>query len=307
MPNAGAPASPPGPSSLAASGWTATTGPLAISGFPGPIRIALPTPALSDAAGNGWTGPSATILVSPWAPLDPGFAAPGTHRFVLAGHGPVELAAGTWTGRVAVEGGKPVAIEMTLTDVGAAGLRAATAALTIRRLASPAAGRDAVAPVLAATIAVTSLTVPEGWAPALDQTMTNASLSLRLRGAVTAGPAASALAAWRDAGGTIEIDSVDFAWPPMWANGNATLALDRDLQPELAGTFAMRGLAAAIDRAGSQGLVPPAAAITAKLALGLTATQGSDGAAENKLAVTVQDRVLSVGPVPLLNMPEVKW
>jgi hypothetical protein len=298
--------------SVAASGWTATTGPLSVSGFPGPIHIALPTPVLSDAAGNGWTGPPATILVSPWAPFDPGFAAPGAHRFVLAGHAPVALSAEALDGRIAVADGQPVAIEMTLTDAGAAGLKAAAATLTAHRLAPLPAGGDTVAPVLAATITLAGLTVPEGWAPVLDRTMTNASLSLRLRGAAphgsaTADPVASALAAWRDAGGTVEIDALDFAWPPLWANGNATLALDRDLQPELAGTFTMRGIAAAIDRAGAQGLVPPAAAITAKLTLGLTASQTSDGAAENKLAVTVQDRVLSVGPVPLLNMPEVKW
>lgn len=293
--------------SLAASGWTAATGPLSVSGFPGPIRIALPAPALTDSAGNGWSGPPTAIIVAPWAPVDPRFAAPGPHRFTLAGHAPVELSAEALTGRIAVEHGRPVALDLSLTRAGAAGLTVDTATLSAKRLAQPVASPDSVAPVLAATLTIAGLTVPEGWAPAMDRTLTNGSLSLRLRGAPSAGPLVPALAAWREAGGTVEIDALDFSWPPLWANGNATLALDRDLQPELAGTFTIRGLAAAIDRAGAQGLVPPAAAITAKIALGLTATTTNDGATENKLAVTVQDRMLSVGPVPLIVLPPVKW
>jgi hypothetical protein len=301
--------------SVAAKGWTVTTGDRTVSGFPGRIRIDLAAPEAHDAAGNAWSAPPSRLSISLFAPLEPGFDASGTHHVTVAGHAPIEVTADSVTGQIGVADGKPASLTVEGRHV-AAGETAAQAAgggvlvdalhLDLRRL-PPGGTNDATAPVVALVVGVEGLAPPEGIAPVLDRTIAAAHLALRLRGAIPPGPPNQALAAWRDAGGTLEIDSFDLDWPPIVAAGNATLALDKDLQPELAGTVTVRGLPVAIDRAVDLKLMKPGAAIAAKVVLGLAAKQGTDGQPENKVAITVQNRQLAVGPIKLLQVPAVVW
>lgn len=290
---------------VAKQGWTVTTGDLSVSGFPGVLRIGLPAPKAQGAAGNSWTGPTAVLEISPFAPLTPRFSAPGHHIFTLAGHAPVDIDAENLTGTVTAARGGPSAISIDARRVstGAIALDGFTA--EIHRL--DAKSDDPTAPVLAATAEIDRLGLPENALPVLDRTVSVAHLALRLRGTIPPGPPAQSLATWRDAGGTIEIDSLDLDWPPLAGAGNATLALDKDLQPELAGSVTVRGLPALIDRMVQLGEMKPGAAVAAKVVLGLAATENTDGMPENKVGVAIQNRVLSVGPARIVQLPEVAW
>jgi hypothetical protein len=291
--------------SQTASGWTISTGTVAVSGFPGKIHLTVAEPRARDAAGDEWAGPPLAILVWPFHPLDPGIEAPGTHRVTLAGRSPVEISAAPLVGHLTVERGKPVALSLAAGSL--AGLGMNLAGLTIE-LSRPNAQPDATEPPpLTAIVGIDRLTLPEELRQPLDRTIAAAHLAVRLKGALPKGPRIAALTAWRDGGGTLEIDSFDLSWPPLAAAGNATIALDRTLQPELAGTVALKGAIEAIDRAGASGMIDRDSATIAKLALRLATQRTEDGAKEARLAVTVQNRVLSVGPAPLLQMPEIEW
>ena len=52
-----------------------------------------------------------------------------------------------------------------------------------------------------------------------------------VKGAVPDGPLVQAIAAWRDAGGTIELDRLQLNWGGLGATATGTMALDQDLQP----------------------------------------------------------------------------
>jgi len=105
----------------------------------------------------------------------------------------------------------------------------------------------------------------------------------------------------------LDIDSLTLDWPPLVAAGNATLALDRNMQPELSGTVTLRGAGAALDRAAATGAIAPAAAALAKLALTALSKKAADGTLETEIPVTIQDRMLSLGPVPLAQLPAFDW
>jgi hypothetical protein len=208
-----------------------------------------------------------------------------------------------------VEHGKPVALSIVAGNLSGLGmtLDGLTADVSRPRL-EPTGASDTSNPVsLSALIGIDRLTLPEGVSLPLDRTVAAAHLALRVRGALPAGPPIPALTAWRDGGGTIEIDSLDLDWPPAAAVGNATIALDGALQPELAGTVKLRGASEVIDRAAAQRMMDRDAAKISKLALRLASKPTSNGESETKMAIGVQNRVLSVGPVPLLQVPEIEW
>jgi hypothetical protein len=289
----------------AGQGWTVTTGTVTVGGFPGALRIALPAPKAADAAGEAWIGPPVTLTVSPFAPLAPHFAASGRHVVALPGRRPLDLQADSLTGVLTIVHDIPAMLAVEARQIVAAPVILDGFTMTLRRL--EAGATDPTAPVLAATAEIDRLALPEGAVPMLDKIVSVAHLALRLRGAIPLSPPRQALAAWRDAGGTVEIDSADIDWPPVAGAGNATLALDGDLQPELAGTATLRGLPAMIDRMVELGTMEPGPAVAAKVVLGLASSEGSDGMPENKVAVTIQNRVLSLGPARILKLPEVKW
>jgi hypothetical protein len=292
--------------SAAASGWTISTGAVTVSGFPGALRLSLLEPMAADAAGNRWQGPPAAILVSPFEPLTPRFEAPGRHLIAMSGRAPIEITAESLGGRLAIEHGTPIGLWLAGTKL--AGLGMALEGLTLEAHRPPAPTAEGQIPIaLAATLGLDRLTVPETLRVPFGRTVVAAHLAIRLRGDLPKGATASALAEWRDGGGTLEIDSLDIGWPPMAAAGNATVALDKSLQPELAGTVTVRGGGGVIDRAGAAGMIKPEAAVVAKLALAAASKPAGDGAPEAKVAIGIQNRVLSVGSVPVLQLPEVTW
>ena len=290
---------------VGAAGWIVSTGTVNVSGFPGTLRLALYEPKAADAAGNGWAGPPMTLMVSPFDPLDPRFAVPGHQIVTLASHAPVEIEAATLEGQVTIRGHGPVAI--TLTGAKLASQDMTLEGLTLDARGSPPPAEGQIATPLVATIGIDRLTLPETLRLPLDRTVAAAHAAIRLRGTVPRGQPATALAAWRDGGGTVEIDSLDINWPPLVAAGNATVALDKDLQPELAGAMTMRGADKAIDRAAAAGMLTPNAATLGKLYVGAAGKPVADGTFEVTLPLSLQNRSLSVGPVPLVQLPEIEW
>jgi hypothetical protein len=95
---------------------------------------------------------------------------------------------------------------------------------------------------------------------------------------------------------------------PLKINTNGTLALDGKLQPIGALTANLEGFFETIDALKRLGVVKARNAITAKVVLGvLSRAPSGGGPAILNLALTAQNRYLYLGPVRLLELPEIKW
>jgi hypothetical protein len=141
----------------------------------------------------------------------------------------------------------------------------------------------------------------------LSRQVTSLRLEAQLLGNIGPGPLLQALAAWRDDGGTVKIDRLAVDWPPLGLSGNGTLALDRDMQPILASSCAIRGLFDALDGLVRASLIKDQDARVIKLVLGLLSRRAADGVQELTVPVTVENRTLYVGPAALLKVPALVW
>jgi hypothetical protein len=122
-----------------------------------------------------------------------------------------------------------------------------------------------------------------------------------LRGTWQDGPWALALAAWRDAGGTLDLQGFRLEWDGLAIDGDATWALDREMRPIGAGSFAILGLSSLIDALQRLGVLNARAAAGAKLAFSLLPSEGGKTA----VAVSAQDGRLFIGPLPVARLAPV--
>jgi hypothetical protein len=277
----------------AAQGWTVTTGPMTVSGFPFALRLTLPQPAAVDSLGNGWRGPPLTATLSPLNPTHAHLEAPGAHRLTAFGGAAVTVTVAQASADLAQGQGTAV-----LTHAETAGAVLDRLEIRFQRLGGASASL---------TVDAAGLHLPSAANPLLGPDIPAAHLDARLLGEVPNGPLPTALAGWRDQGGTLEVDALTFSWPPLWFSGKATFALDAEMQPLLAGTATARGLPQTMERLGDAGLVNPRDAMFAKLALAMVSRPGADGKPEVTVPVTIQNRRLSLGPVPLMDLPEIHW
>lgn len=197
------------------------------------------------------------------------------------------------------------AAAVDLADIAGEGATIGRISASLQRVASGRADHQTAS--WAVTASLDGLVLPEDPRLLLGHSLTTASLQARLMGELPTGTLQSALKAWRDDGGTLEVDALSFDWPPLQLTGKGTVALDRDMQPILASTSTVRGVFEAVDSLTVAGVIRQKDAGVAKLVLGLLMKPAADGRKELTVPLTVQNRTLSVGPVALLKVPEVVW
>jgi hypothetical protein len=133
-------------------------------------------------------------------------------------------------------------------------------------------------------------------------------LEAYVSGPLQPGRPSESLAAWRDAGGVLQIRHVAAQWGPLAVAAEGTLALDGGMQPLFAGTATVRGYGEAIDALAQAGLVAANQAAGAKITLAALAKPAEDGGPpEVKLPLTIQDGFLFVGPIKLAQLPRIIW
>ena len=114
--------------------------------------------------------------------------------------------------------------------------------------------------------------------------------------------------AWRDGGGSVQLQRVSADWGPLHVSGSATLALDDQLQPMGAGISHLAGYGATLDALAAGGTLSRSAATAAKAVLSLLANAPADDeAADVEVPLTLQYRTLSMRQVPLVRLPEIDW
>ncbi|WP_374446538.1 DUF2125 domain-containing protein [Stella sp.] len=297
---------------MAADGVRVAHGPASVSGFPFAFRLSLPEPRIARAASYPafrWSGDGLTATARPWRLAEWELAVPAPSR--------LELAAGRerWQGTVASGDGAFVADARGGTLVldlrGIVGVERDPLSIGALRLrVAPDAARPAA---LAASVTAASVRLPAGVDAPLGREISVVAGKAALVERIPDLPPAAALAAWRRAGGTLDVEHFRIVWGEARVEGAFTAALDRDLQPILAGTAELAGHDAAIDAlvgAGQLGRME-AFGIRALLAAVARPAASGDGAVV-AAQFSVQDGRVSAGPVGtaplrLFSLPRIAW
>jgi hypothetical protein len=144
---------------------------------------------------------------------------------------------------------------------------------------------------------------PPGFSGAID----DLGFGVTLMGAFPSGPLRQAAAAWRDDGGTIELDHLHVHWGDMSINGSGTLALDNNLQPVGGFSGGVAGFDQLLNALVASGRVKASDARVARLALAMLAKAGADGRPEIATSLTIQNGEMYLGPAKLGPAPRIDW
>jgi hypothetical protein len=306
------------------NGLQASHGPLRTEGFPGRIVVTVPSVAIGAPVTNGgWTWRAESVAVSTWPwrwqTLDLDLA--GTHQIaglMTAPGVPLWIATPDADATVVLDGTgaardvrvSSTQIAVSLDQAGATLLRLGSVAARVARL-TPAEPPSSQSPTLPATgrveLDIREATLPPGLPVPLQPAFARAMLIAEVTGPWSSGLLPHVLEGWRQAGGTLEVREALLDWPPLRVTGSGTFALDNQLQP--LGSFALKlqGGAEAIDTMVSGGAIGETEASIGRLALALLGRIGDSGAQELAMSLTVQNRQLTMGPLPLAEVPPITW
>jgi hypothetical protein len=157
------------------------------------------------------------------------------------------------------------------------------------------------------TLDVRGMALPSGTRLLTEDAVETLSFDATLKGPMPLAPLKDALAAWRDAGGVVDVNRFAFSQGPLGVTGNATLALDAALQPEGAGTITATGLSEALEILIRDGVIPADRALIARTTTKALEKPGLDGRLQATVGLSLQNRTVSFGPVPLFALQPIAW
>lgn len=296
-------------------GWDRTQ----VGGFPFALRVTIENPIFGQSRIEPGYEARAPLLVGearPWA-LGQWHIAAAQGATLAIEPGPerpaVNLAAASLDGTVVPERDSDAAMNAG-TDVTLAADRLTVSGQTsiaIARASASARIPDrAVASHLqtwlSTSFALDGVVLPVA-VPPLGDTAERIAASVAIKGTVPPGARRQALAAWRDDGGTLELESFALAWGKLAVDAKGTVALDAALQPVGALTAAIRGYGEIIDALVAAGNLKAGDAAMVKVGLGLLAKPASDGQYQLDAPLTLQNGQVYLGPVRLARMPTFVW
>jgi hypothetical protein len=167
----------------------------------------------------------------------------------------------------------------------------------------PAGDQRPTAPgQIEAALEAENVSLPAPWSSSLGQKLDHAAIVLKLTGKLDTDAGRAGIAAWRDGGGTVEVERVDLRWGRLDATGDGTLALDERMRPMGAFGLHVAGWEAGIDAAVADGRIPKRAGDTARTALGLLSLGAKDAQGRLTIPVTLQNGAVLLGPVPVAEL-----
>jgi hypothetical protein len=162
-------------------------------------------------------------------------------------------------------------------------------------------------PLARVALDLRGLALPPGTRLVTEDTVEALSFDATIKGPMPLAPLKDALVAWRDAGGAVELNGFAFTQGPLAVTGNATLALDAELQPEGAGTITTAGLSEALEILIRDGLIPADRALIARTTAKALEKPRPDGRLQATVGLSLQNRAVSFGPVPLFALQPIVW
>jgi hypothetical protein len=283
-----------------------------VAGYPLSFRLELTDVALKNAATNPPAevhAPTLTASIRPWNFHDVWLSAPDG---LNAAFGPdaaplARLSAEHGSGALTVADDGGTTIWLSLYQAKAS----AEVALAARNVhawimlpsGTPATHQD---PGLAFAVDAHDLSLPAA-PPGFSPTIDDLGFGLTMMGAFPAGPLRQAAVAWRDSGGTVELDQLHLRWGDMEISGSGTLALDNDLQPIGGFSGGVSGFDQLLSALVAAGRVKASDARVARVALAMLAKAGPDGRPEIATSLTIQNGEMYLGPAKLGRAPRIDW
>ena len=284
-----------------------------VSGYPAAFRVDLGSAAFRDGAitpSPEFHVPVLSGTARPWDFADWRLAAPDgfTADFAAAGGSkPPTLTAQTADGVVSIEPEGGWTLWLTLRNTTVAGaapvlVGSANATLTV----PPRPSRGHPDPMMALAVEANQIKLPAAIAP-LGDTIDELDFAATEKGAIRGGKLADAVAAWRDAGGSIELDNLRLKWGALGATATGTIALDQELQPTAGFSGAIQGYDQILTALVQNGQMRDSDAGLARIALTLFAKAGPDGKPEIRTAFRIQNGQMFLGPAKLGRLPRITW
>jgi hypothetical protein len=288
-----------------------------LDGFPMWFRIQVDKPMVARPHAHSpwrWEGPPVRMRMSPFAPRGRSLF-PGKHRLDITLFGnPVTLAIEARDAEARYRGRSNSALYAVLGDTLSVGVNGQPP-LTIGNLDFEVTRlrgvTDHLKPSAQFSFEIDNVALPQG---SLPQQFRQRPIDLAVLQGQVLGPFTpdfnrAAAAAWRDTGGTVEIESLDLRWGPLKLVAVGTMALDENLQPLAALTATISGFNETIDALAGTGVLQKNEADSAKTLLGLLAKPPRllGGPPEITVPVTIQNQRLSLGPVALMTLPLIEW
>lgn len=284
-----------------------------VSGYPIAFRVELDSAKLRDDAMV--PAPELRIasllgIARPWDFAHWQLAAQDGFSAALAGAGkraPVQVTSKAAQGVVTIEpeGGWKLWLRLRDVEIKSAG-RVGISSADSWIIIPSRPPRGPTDPALGLAVDARQVELPVAIGP-LGDTIDELDLGITLRGAIPGGRLAEAAAAWRDAGGTIELDNLRLVWGGLGATATGTLALDRELQPIGGFSGAIRGYDRILTALVESGQMRATDAGLARIALTMLARPGPDGKPELKTGFRIQDGQMSLGPARLGKAPHITW
>jgi hypothetical protein len=300
----------------ASRGHAIEHGPLALSGFPGPIKLAIDAPHYASAkTGWQWSAERATLEMRPWdwwtyrldifgrqtlaLPFEgvpPQLSGEAASTFVIAkvdGRGRVTQAALTVDG-------------LRLGDAENELVSAATIRATAHVRGTGAVPHDEAA--LDLWLQAKSLTLGPPVQSPLGPRLDEVNLSASVKGALPDTLRRESVDGWRRDGGTVELTHFHIAWGALELNATGTMALDEMLRPLGAVSAEIKGYGETLSALEAAQVVPPKAAAGSRLALDLLSRpDGADGRRVVTIPVSAQNGALYLGPIRLVRLEPIPF
>ena len=286
---------------------------LRITGFPETFRIELTAASLHDDAltpSPELRIPTVSATARPWDFADwrlaarEGFSASiaASHRHTAA-----KLSVQTAEGVVSIaqEGGWNLWLKARNASLEAVS-RVLVNSADGWVIAPPEPARQHSEPLLTLAVSARQVTLPVGIEPFGD-VIDEFDLGATVRGAIPNGRLPEALAAWRDAGGTIELDNLRLRWGPIDATASGTMTLDQELQPIGAFSGGIEGYDQILTMLVQRGQLRAGDASLARIALNMLAKAGADGKPQIRTAFTIRNGQMFLGPARLGKAPRLTW
>ena len=286
---------------------------LRVRGFPVSFRVELEAATLRDNAltpSPEFLAPAVSGTARPWDFADWRLVAREGFTADIRGSGeraPANLTVRSADGVVSIppEGGWKLwlrAQDASLSAVSRVLVNSADAWITV----PPKPPRLHSEPQLTLAVHTRQLALPVGFEP-LGGTIDELDFGATVKGGIANGRLPEALAAWRDAGGTIELDKLYLKWGALDATASGTVALDQELQPIAAFSGGVQGYDQILTALVQRGQMRAGDAGLARIALTMLAKSGADGKPEIRTAFTIQNGQMFLGPAKLGKVPRVTW
>jgi hypothetical protein len=284
-----------------------------VSGYPVAFRVDLDSAALRDGAvtpSPEFHIPALSGTARPWDLADWQIAAPEGFTAELAAarrSSPAKLISRTADGLTSIESDGGWKLWLDLKDVtveASAQIRVSSARTTVNVPPRPPRGDNE--PAIGLAVDASQINLPLAVGP-LGDTVDELDFGATVKGAIPSGKLADAVAAWRDAGGTIELGNMRLKWGALNATGTGTIALDQELQPTGGFSGAIQGYDQILTALVQNGQMRATDAGLARIALTLLAKAGPDGKPEIRTAFTIQNGQMFLGPAKLGRLPHIAW